>query len=401
MPIAWTEAATANRIFSVGTLSARSERSQCFAKCLGNCCTEQDTFRHWEGATEIPGKSIPKINNLQALRALAAGVVAFRHIGQQLHFHAIGSFGVDIFFVISGFLMAEICESGKTEGFLYRRIARIVPLYWGATLALFAICITAPGLLIEARPNALYLLLSLLFIPFRKATGQIEPFLFLGWTLNFEMYFYVLLSVSLLIWPKRAVLFTTGIIVLVFLLMAGGTSVPALFYGDSIVLEFIGGSIVFYLYNALRPQQARRFRFLFLAVAVIAIGAIPWPDFLLPIPTNMRAVYLGIPATLLVASVLGLSRAGFDSPWRWIVLLGDASYVIYLIHPFVEIGLEKLLLFLIPALSQHAAIISLLLLAGVAVASVVIYRTVDLPIQHLLRFGGGKRRSPSVIGAAQ
>jgi exopolysaccharide production protein ExoZ len=348
---------------------------------------------------EMPGKLSHKINNLQALRALAAGVVAFRHIGQQLHFHAIGSFGVDIFFVISGFVMAQICESGKTEWFLLRRIARIVPLYWGATLLLFGLAMIAPGLLIETRPNAVYLLLSLLFIPFRKATGQIEPFLFLGWTLNFEMYFYVLLSVSLLLWPKRAVWLAAAMIAAVFLLLTGGSSVYSLFYGDSIVLEFVAGSILFYLYNALEQKRARRLRFVFLALAVLALGAIPWPDFLYPIPPNMRGIYLGIPAACLVGAIVGLSRGGFDSPWRWIVLLGDASYVMYLIHPFVEIGLEKLFLSLAPALTNHIVIMSSLLLIGVALASVVIYRTVDLPIQRLLKFG--KHRSPSVVGTAR
>lgn len=342
---------------------------------------------------EIPGKFATKINNIQVLRALAAGVVAFRHIGQQLHFHAIGSFGVDIFFVISGFVMAQICERGKTEWFLLRRIVRIVPLYWGATLSLYVLAVIAPGLLIETRPNAVYLLLSLLFIPFRKATGQIEPFLFLGWTLNFEMYFYALLSVALLLWSKRAVWLAAAMIAAVFLLVTGGSSVFSMFYGDSIVFEFVAGSIVFYLYSAMGLEQARRLRFVFIALAVLAMGSIPWPDFLYAIPPNMRGIYLGIPAACLVASIVGLSRGGFDAPWRWIVLLGDASYVMYLSHPFVEIGLEKMFLFLIPALNHHVVIMSSLILIGVALASIVIYRTVDQPVQRLLRFGGSKPAS--------
>lgn len=114
-----------------------------------------------------------KINNLQSLRALAADVVVFRHIGQQLHFHAIGTFGVDIFFVLSGFVTAQICQSGRTEWFSLHRMTRIVPLYYGATLFLFLAAMIAPGPLIETRPNTAYLLLCLLFSPFRKATGPI------------------------------------------------------------------------------------------------------------------------------------------------------------------------------------------------------------------------------------
>jgi peptidoglycan/LPS O-acetylase OafA/YrhL len=339
------------------------------------------------GKVVIPDNSKAKINNIQALRALAAGVVAFRHIGQQLHFNAIGSFGVDIFFVISGFVMAQICESGRTEWFMYRRIARIVPLYWGATLSLFVVSVIFPEILIETRPNTVYLLLSLLFIPFRRATGQIEPFLFLGWTLNFEMYFYVLIAVGLLFWPKRAVWFAAAIIVTVYLLVAGGTSIFALFYGNSMVFEFIAGSIIFYLYTAMGQKRARSLRFVFMAFAVLAMAVIPWPNILFAIPTNTRAIYLGIPAACLVAAIVGLSRGGFDSPWRWIILLGDASYVTYLIHPFVEIGLEKLFVMLIPALTGYLTIMASLLLVSVMLTSVLIYRVVDMPIQRMLRFG--------------
>jgi len=332
-----------------------------------------------------------RINNLQALRALAAGVVAFRHVGAQLHFRALGSFGVDIFFVISGFVMAQICESGRTEWFMWRRIARVVPLYWGATLALFGISVVAPRLLVETRPIPSELLLSLLFIPFRKTTGQIEPFLFLGWTLNFEMYFYVLLAVGLLLWPKRAVWFAAAAIVAVHLLLAGGNSVVALFYGNSIVFEFIAGSALYYLYTAVGYQRARRWRFGFVALALLALCAIPWPDFLFAVPQNMRAIYIGIPAACLVAAILGISRGGIDSPWPWIVLLGDASYVMYLIHPFVEIGIEKLVILILPSLAPHLVFMSTVLLVGVALASVLVYRTIDLPIQRLLRFGSGSR----------
>ena len=287
--------------------------------------------------------------------------------------------------------MTQICQSGRTEWFLYRRIARVVPLYWGTTLLLFLISVIAPSVLIETRPNTAELLLSLLFIPYRKSAGQIEPFLFLGWTLNFEMYFYVLLSIGLLLWPKRAVWVAAALITGVFLCLAGRSGVYAFYYGNSMVFEFIAGAIVFYLYNAIGRERAWRLRFVFLAAAIVAMAAIPWPDFLFPITGYTRGIYLGGPAACLVAAVLGLARAGCDSPWRWIVLLGDASYVMYLIHPFVEKGLEKLVVLLLPSLSHYLIVMSSLLLGSVALVSVLIYQTVDLPIQHLLRFGKNSR----------
>src|ERR1019366_571833 len=105
-----------------------------------------------------------------------------------------GAFGVATFFVISGYIMARILDPGSSsssEFFFRRRLLRIVPPYWFFTICLFCMAYLTPQFMGATRANGLELLKSLLFIPFQKQDGLIQPVLFLGWTLNLEMCFYL------------------------------------------------------------------------------------------------------------------------------------------------------------------------------------------------------------------
>jgi exopolysaccharide production protein ExoZ len=151
-----------------------------------------------------------KLHALQVLRALAALMVVADHavsyvatkqeVALSLKNLAwfLGIFGVDIFFVISGFIMIYTSRDlfGTRLGFAkfaYRRIVRIVPLYWLAT-------ITAAGLLLRHQfPSNFEIATSLAFVPAVTHPGEaLRPILWVGWTLNLEMFFYALFTVSLL-----------------------------------------------------------------------------------------------------------------------------------------------------------------------------------------------------------
>lgn len=133
-----------------------------------------------------------KIQSLQILRALAATSVVYLHIGCEPWF---GGFGVDIFFVLSGFVMCYITDSGESgKEFFLRRIARIVPLYWALTLITFVIAWLKPTLFNSTTADLGNLFKSLLFIPYVKENGSISPIIPVGWTLNYEVYFYLLIS---------------------------------------------------------------------------------------------------------------------------------------------------------------------------------------------------------------
>jgi exopolysaccharide production protein ExoZ len=115
-----------------------------------------------------------------------------------LGFDTFGGGGVDIFFVISGFIMVYTTQSHHVGPFSFfvNRVVRIVPIYWLLTLAVFTLAVIAPHLLGATRAAPSELLKSLLFIPFAKSNGAVQPILFLGWTLNYEMFFYMLFALG-------------------------------------------------------------------------------------------------------------------------------------------------------------------------------------------------------------
>ena len=156
---------------------------------------------------------------VQVLRGLAALAIAALHaqadaralaeargLGFTPLLHLPWAAGVDVFFVISGLIMVHasrglFAREGARGTFLKRRLARIVPLYWAVTLLYLAVALTTPALLNSALLDPAPILASFLFIPFTRPDGAVQPLYSLGWTLNFEMLFYVLFAATIG-WPK-------------------------------------------------------------------------------------------------------------------------------------------------------------------------------------------------------
>lgn len=187
--------------------------------------------------------SSKSVANIQALRAIAATLVIFQHI----FIVAIGSFGVDIFFVISGFVIAYVSVFEKPEAFVLKRLFRVVPLYWLGTLAVFAVAGVAPSLVNSTTSNLIDLVKSLFFIPYVKGNGLTHPVLFLGWTLNYEVLFYAIFSVALMFGSKAAPVVAT-IIISVLVLIGQIFSIhtePFRFWTQPITLEFLFGVWIF------------------------------------------------------------------------------------------------------------------------------------------------------------
>jgi exopolysaccharide production protein ExoZ len=168
-----------------------------------------------------------KIHFLQALRAIAAWLVVADHALLDVTHGdpgnpatavawAMGGIGVYVFFVISGFIMVQISwddfgRSGASVSFLQRRIIRIVPLYWLATLAAFAFHkVSATH---GAHAGWSELLRSLLFIPYRDDVDGWTPVLAQGWTLNYEMFFYLIFAAAIALPRQVAVPATAGVLI--------------------------------------------------------------------------------------------------------------------------------------------------------------------------------------------
>jgi len=281
---------------------------------------------------------------IQILRAVAAIAVVVSHAEQNLdrfaiapntsHLFPSGAAGVDLFFVISGFVMVYaseplFCSSRGAVTFLSHRIIRIVPLYWLATAFYVTVAILIPGLG-TAYPMRT-IAASLLFIPTLLPDGGIHPVVLQGWTLNYEMLFYTIFAGAVLA-PRRlaVVLATTTLILAVLIGRLLAPLPPAIsFWTDSIVFEFVFGMII-----GLGYRQGAKLNPVF-GIALVIIGfaglALTDPDSLAVRP---RFLAWGAPAALVVAGAT-FGRFSLRSPaWSVLAVVGNASYALYLTHTF-------------------------------------------------------------------
>lgn len=284
-----------------------------------------------------------QIQSVQILRAVAAASVVYLHIGCEPWF---GGFGVDIFFVLSGFVMCYIIDSGESGSeFFLRRVARIVPLYWILTVAAFALAWAKPSLFNSTTADAANLIKSLLFIPYTKENGSISPIIPVGWTLNYEMYFYALIALATLWfrshWRKIvAVAIISGFVITNLLSVQSDF---ARFLSDQIALEFLLGIFVYGLYKKQHRQILSLGWKRNLGIVVICYGFMALMDVLRI--EGMRAILLGLPSAVMVLCTLGLEplvREHSGSVSKALVAMGDASYATYLSHLYVVEGLRKL-----------------------------------------------------------
>jgi len=282
--------------------------------------------------------------NLHILRVIAAMSVVYFHTTSEAGLNlpvSIGSRGVDVFFVISGFIIAYI-GSKHPQQFLRRRLIRIVPFYWAASLGLFCIALAMPDLLRSTRADVPQLIASLLFIPRETEYSGVFPTMILGWSLNFEMFFYVVFALALRISPKWSPLLScAGIVAFATVVNQLALDSTAMnFYARPIVLEFVYGIGVFYVFKWF---DARRDRFatiaagkwvlvLLLAASLIFIGYGEYVNgWGFP-----RHIYAGGASFVIVLTALLLERIyGLTTRNRAIYLLGESSYILYLIHPYI------------------------------------------------------------------
>lgn len=246
--------------------------------------------------------------------------------------------GVDIFFVISGFVMTiTTCGRSITPlKFYLRRIVRIVPLYWILTTVVVIITLAAPGLAETSAFSLRHILLSYVFIPTpHPVVGGMYPPLILGWTLNYEMFFYLLFGLALLL-PER-IRYRAMLGALVLLALSGLLDPPAntllSFYASDIILEFGFGVLIALAFR--KGRTAPRQVGWLLVVAGAALLAAPLTDI------GIRAVFWGVPAAMIVFGALSIERTSAIPEYRAAHLLGDASYSIYLTHGLLLAALSK------------------------------------------------------------
>lgn len=344
-----------------------------------------------------------QLHSIQILRAAAAMAVVLFHLGDSLArnfglfpsnpFPA-GSDGVDVFFVISGFIMCYTTagvDQRSPADFAMKRAARIIPIYYLMTLVLFAVGLVMPSLLASGSATFEQLAKSLLFIPYERANGAVAPVLFLGWTLNYEMFFYAIFTIALIVAPRfriQFVLAAMGALTAVGWAAGSGGDLLVRFYTSGLLLEFVWGCLIFVVFNRY-PSLIGHLKPLW----VIGLAALLAQNFFdVPLP---REIEKGVPAALIVLSFLGLRFQ--DGPARRAgARLGDASYSLYLGHPYVIELVGKIAIAVLGASIATGILTGIISLAGSIGLALLSFYLLERPSNAWLRKRGFARPQKTV-----
>lgn len=323
------------------------------------------------------------IGSIQMTRAVAAVMVVLVHIDYEIAGFGLAPFGfgwgargVDVFFLISGFIMwvsAERRPDMTAGAFITRRVRRIVPLYWAITGFVVAVALAAPALVHTTRLDAWHTAASLLFLPaIHPATGKFWPVVVPGWSLNYEMLFYILFAVAIgcAKGAPHIRLALSAALILGFGALAAIASplLPALrFYNPVLLVEFLCGILLGALYLTRKAPSGP------LWYAGLIVGfALLWRFW--------ESDWAALAGAVLVVSAALFAPLPTVGP---LVRLGDASYSLYLTQvltlPFASLVYKAAGL----AAAPRAAFAAFALAIAVA-GALACYHLVERPADRLV-----------------
>jgi peptidoglycan/LPS O-acetylase OafA/YrhL len=347
---------------------------------------------------------------VQALRGVAALLVVTVHLGNPTGFETrylgvtdpltgplsrIGSFGVDLFFLISGFIMVvSTLRPDRTSlspvEFLRRRVVRIYPPMWIVEAAVLVVYLRAPDLVNShsaAKPD---LVASFLLLP------QIgNPLVLVTWTLVFEMYFYCVFAIALA-WRARFLVPILAIwgaaIVVASFALANMDGAYANFFSRPLAFEFLLGAAVGGFARRRIPTGS--------AIALVAVGvaccsfaAVTVATGSSAFPDGWRRVAFAVPAALIVLGLVAIERERGSFVAPALERLGDTSYAMYLLHVPLLAALGLAVQRTHPEGRAVEVAIVVIAYGCVIVAGSLYYRFVEKPITAFLRRAGRPHRA--------
>ncbi|WP_158746759.1 acyltransferase [Acidisphaera sp. L21] len=332
---------------------------------------------------------MPKLRSLEMLRAVAALLVVLFHT--QFIFgirsghvpfggwFAAGNRGVDLFFVLSGFIIAyvhgaDIGRPVRLGNYVYNRLVRIYPSVWIMTvpaIALYSLGFGGPDKIGKLAPSAL--VASTLLLP---QLG--DALVNVTWTLTYELFFYAVFAVIIINRTMGLALLLAWQVATLLLTLSGAELGLAGYYLRSICLEFaVGLGCAWWLRRASNLLPAPVWN----AVLLTGIGA-----FVVGMARNDHPEWAGIACALgagaIVVSLVRLEQAGRIRVPGVLMLLGQASYSIYLVH----FSVVTLMAGIVMRLNLPVTNVLCLACAGCGVlAGVAFDRWLDRPIQQRLQ----------------
>lgn len=336
---------------------------------------------------------VPTQQAIQALRALAACMVLGYHAcvfansvaGYAIPINNAGAAGVDLFFIISGFIITYVTGTHiHPIEFWVRRLIRIAPLYWFYTLIMVGLLVLVPKAFAQLQFSWRYLVYSWCFILSENNAGSIGTLLGVGWTLCYEAYFYAVFGLMLYL-PQRyrfiglGGLILTGTLLQMLIQPAAFATVAV----SSLPLEFLAGCLLARAYQRQwhLPTAAAIIALVAGLLALFVAGQHNWVQHQ---QSGHRVLYFGLPCLAIAAGVIALEvRHALAIP-RWLLAIGAASYSLYLSHQFILVVLAKIwqlagLTALLPA-----PVFVVFMLVSISALALVAYRCTEAPITRAL-----------------
>jgi peptidoglycan/LPS O-acetylase OafA/YrhL len=346
-----------------------------------------------------------QLQSIQALRGIAALLVVLFHaaaiwrewVGAPQAFQGVwdqGWAGVDLFFVISGFIMVWVAgdrpQGARVAGrFVLDRATRIYPLWWVYCLVMagyFFIAYGQPASPVSTDRTWVHLFLSLGLWP-----QTMMPVLPVGWTLIYEIGFYVVFG-ALLLLPQR---WRGGVFVVwgAGLLYMALTSPTMAILGASwwdiwlnpLCLEFLFGAGLAYMCQAKTISLRWAIYLVVFGTGLFALSLIAadtaW--------TSLRVWTMGIPSALILFGLVQWERQSPNKVPNWLRRLGDASYTLYLSHFLILLALKRLLMAVNAPIAPTALSFALFCILGTlicAALSIALYRYLEQPLLRFVRW---------------
>ena len=333
---------------------------------------------------------------IQMLRALAANAVLLYHISfiekkytnlppSYDKLYELGTFGYDVFFVLSGCIMYIININTSSRTFLFDRIVRIYPIYWFYTTLVIFVFFFYPAAVNSSSHQTPTLWRSYLLFP-----DFVHPHLIVGWTLVLEMYFYLTFALVLACRARMEwAVAVWGVFVIVGVVALGDIIAvdEPLWYTvlHPLTLEFIAGVLIGSLIRSGRVKFAGWALLGGIGWIVIVVAVVPDAYRL----GGLARVALVLPAAgLVVYGLAVLDIRGQSTPPRWLVRLGDASYSVYLCQIFVISAVGRLYFRFpspdwVPPDIARAALV-LVCLVATNVGGLLSYRFIERPTMRML-----------------
>jgi peptidoglycan/LPS O-acetylase OafA/YrhL len=303
-----------------------------------------------------------------------------------------GASGVDLFFVISGFVMVTVTRGHFRNArqalvFLFRRVTRIYPLYWVYSLLALAVFLIQPSWVNSTQGNQVNLLASFLLLPSDRL-----PLVQVGWSLIHEMYFYLAYFSILLLLPERALAFSLAAwgagVVLLHLTVSPSNPALAL-VSHPLTWEFLGGCLVAVMFH--RRDTGPRGGTAFMIIAgVLFVASVAGHEVNRYITGQVvpegwwRVLIYGGPAVGIVYALTAAERKGVVLP-SVLVHVGNASYSIYLSHLFVLSVAGRIWQRVLTTGSADNVLFALMAFGLVLLTGVASYWLVETPLLQLTR----------------